>query len=306
MNQQPTEPPTGSGLPNPALDIVILPHTSEITEGFKVQRLLPFRGRRMVGPFIFFDQMGPEILRAGQGLDVAPHPHIGLATVTYLFDGELFHRDSLGTMQMIRPGEVNWMTAGKGIAHSERSPQETRQHGGKIFGIQSWVALPESQEETAPTFAHHAAETLPVIEGEGKQLRLIVGSLFGERSPVATLSETFYADVFLSPGAVLPMPIEQEERALFVVEGAVTIDADSMVYDAGQLLVFKPGAAVTVKSIGAARVMMLGGAAMEGPRHIWWNFVSSSRQRIEQAKADWREGRFGPVPDETEFVPLPG
>ncbi len=260
----------------------------------------------MVGPFIFFDQMGPEILRAGQGLDVAPHPHIGLATVTYLFDGELFHRDSLGTMQMIRPGEVNWMTAGKGIAHSERSPQETRQHGGKIFGIQSWVALPESQEETAPTFAHHAAETLPVIEGEGKQLRLIVGSLFGERSPVATLSETFYADVFLSPGAVLPMPIEQEERALFVVEGAVTIDADSMVYDAGQLLVFKPGAAVTVKSIGAARVMMLGGAAMEGPRHIWWNFVSSSRQRIEQAKADWREGRFGPVPDETEFVPLPG
>ncbi|MCC7439752.1 MAG: pirin family protein [Armatimonadetes bacterium] len=305
MNQQPTQPLIGSGLPNPALDIVILPRTSEITAGFKVQRLLPFRGRRMVGPFIFFDQMGPEILRTGQGLDVAPHPHIGLATVTYLFDGQLFHRDSLGTTQTIRPGEVNWMTAGKGIAHSERSPQAMRQHGGKIFGIQSWVALPERDEETTPTFAYHAAETLPMIEGEGKQARLIVGTLFGARSPVATLSETFYADVVLAAGAVLPMPIEQEERALFIVEGQVTIDADATIYPAGQLLVFKPGADVIVKSIGPSRVMILGGAAMEGPRHIWWNFVSSSRQRIEQAKADWREGRFHPVPDETEFVPLP-
>lgn len=306
MAKLPTDQPTDNTLPNPALDIVILPRTSEITQGFKVQRLLPFRGRRMVGPFIFFDQMGPEMLRAGEGLDVAPHPHIGLATVTYLFDGEVFHRDSLGTMQMIRPGEVNWMTAGRGIAHSERSPQEVRQLGGKIFGIQSWVALPERDEESSPTFAHHAAETLPIIEGEGKQVRLIVGSLFGERSPVATLSETFYADIFLSPGAVLPMPIEQEERALYVVEGAVTVDADSTVYNAGQLLVFKPGVAVTVTSTESARVMMLGGAAMDGPRHIWWNFVSSSRERIEQAKADWREGKFNPVPDETEFVPLPG
>lgn len=297
---------TNPDLPNPSLDIVILPRTSEITQGFKVQRLLPFRGRRMVGPFIFFDQMGPEMLRPGQGLDVAPHPHIGLATVTYLFDGEVFHRDSLGTMQMIRPGEVNWMTAGRGIAHSERSPQETRQLGGKIFGIQSWVALPERDEESSPTFAHHAADALPIIEGEGKHLRLIVGTLFGERSPVKTLSETFYADVFLSPGAMLPIPIEQEERALYVVEGAVTVDADSIVYNAGQLLVFKPGVAVTVKSTESARVMMIGGAAMDSPRHIWWNFVSSSRERIEQAKADWREGKFNPVPDETEFVPLPG
>lgn len=305
MPHVPTEPPLPDSSANPALDIVILPRTSEIAPGFKVQRLLPFRKRRMVGPFIFFDQMGPEMLRPGEGLDVAPHPHIGLATVTYLFDGEVLHRDSLGTMQMIRPGDVNWMTAAQGIVHSERLSQGMRQFGGKYFGIQSWVALPERDEESAPAFVHHGAESLPVLEGEGKHARLIIGTLFGERSPVATLSETFYADVHLAAGAILPMPIEQEERGLYVLEGKVAIDADGHEYQSGEMLVFKPGIAVAIKAAGPARVLMLGGAAMDGPRHIWWNFVSSSRQRIEQAKSDWREGKFTPVPGETDFVPLP-
>ena len=298
---------TGARPDSGAIETVILPRTSEIGEGFKVRRALPSSRRRMVGPFIFLDQMGPEVLRSGKALDVAAHPHIGLATVTYLFEGEALHRDSLGVRQAIRPGDVNWMTAGRGIAHSERTPQEMRQSGGTIFGIQSWVALPLDAEETEPSFAHHGAAELPVIEGEGKLVRLIAGSIFGERSPVKTFSETFYADVTLDRGARIPVPVEQEERAIYIVQGSIGLVEQDGTFDEGELIVLKPGAEITLKAPegSGARLMLLGGAAMDSRRHIWWNFVSSSRERIEQAKQDWKEGRFAPVPDETEVIPLP-
>ncbi|HEX5732131.1 MAG TPA: pirin family protein [Blastocatellia bacterium] len=290
-----------------SIETVIVTRTRDLTGGFKVRRALPSAKRRMVGPFIFLDQMGPEVLREKTGLDVAPHPHIGLATVTYLFEGELLHRDSLGTIQPIRPGEVNWMTAARGIAHSERTPQELRQSSSRLFGIQSWVALPARDEEADPDFAHHAAGELPVIEGEGKRVRLIAGALYGARSPVETLSDMFYADVSLEGGALLPIPAEHEERAVYIVEGAVELITDSGSFGEGQLLVFKPGADISLRAVGSspARVMLLGGEPMDGPRHIWWNFVSSSKDRIEQAKEDWKAGRFAAVPDETEFIPLP-
>ena len=291
-----------------AVEAVVVTRARELVEGFKVRRVLPSVKRRMVGPFIFLDQMGPELLGAGRGLDVAPHPHIGLATVTYLFEGELLHRDSLGTVQAIRPGEVNWMTAGGGIAHSERTPAEARRReGSELFGIQSWVALPLRDEESAPDFAHHGAAELPVVEGEGKRVRLIAGSLYGARSPVRTLSEMFYADATLAPDAVLNVPVEHEERAVYVVEGSVEVLPERDVYVAGQLLLLRPGVEVLLRgaSANAVRLMLLGGAPLEGKRHIWWNFVSSSPERIEQAKEDWRAGRFAPVPNETERIPLP-
>ena len=289
------------------VEAVVVTRARELIAGFKVRRVLPSVRRRMVGPFIFLDQMGPEILGAGRGLDVAPHPHIGLATVTYLFEGELLHRDSLGTVQPIRPGEVNLMTAGGGIAHSERTPAGARRGDSELYGIQSWVALPLGDEESAPDFAHHAAAELPVVEGEGKCVRLIAGSLYGARSPVRTLSEMFYADATLAPDAVLPLPVEQEERAVYVVEGSVEVLPERDVYVAGQLLLLRPGAEVLVRGASgkAARLMLLGGAPLEGKRHIWWNFVSSSPERIEQAREDWREGRFAHVPGETERITLP-
>ena len=261
----------------------------------------------MVGPFIFLDQMGPEVLQSGSGLDVAPHPHIGLATVTYLFEGELLHRDSLGSVQPIRPGEVNWMTAGRGIVHSERTPPEMRRADSNLFGIQSWVALPEHNEEATPSFVHHEANDLPVIEGEGKRVSLIAGSLYGSRSHVETLSDMFYADVTLKGDSVIPMPTEYEERAVYLIEGSITVAPDGESFGEGQLLVLKPGAAISLHATGlsTARFMLLGGAPMDGPRHIWWNFVSSSKERIEQAKEDWKSGHFAPIPDETEFIPLP-
>ena len=289
-----------------AVEMVIKTRARDLVEGFKVRRALPSRGRRTVGPFIFLDQMGSEVLRAGKGLDVAPHPHIGLATVTYLFAGELLHRDSLGTVQPIRPGEVNWMTAGRGIAHSERTPQEMRQTSAELFGIQSWVAFPTRYEETEPAFAHHGARDLPVVEGEGKRVRLICGSLYGARSPVQTFSEMFYADVTIGEGARLSVPAEHEERAAYVVEGSIGLIPEGGTFNAGQLLIFKPGEEIVLGAHRSqARVMLLGGEPLDGKRHIWWNFVSSSRERIEQAKEDWREGRFSPVPEETEFIPLP-
>jgi redox-sensitive bicupin YhaK (pirin superfamily) len=305
MNSE--SPRKQSGLLPPVLDTVVVTRLRDLVDGFKVRRVLPSARRRMVGPFIFLDQMGPEILSAGRGLDVAPHPHIGLATVTYLFTGEILHRDSLGTVQAIRPGEVNWMTAGSGIAHSERTPPPLRATGSNLFGIQSWVALPMGDEETEPAFAHHDAAELPVVEGEGKRMRLITGSLYGARSPVRTLSEMFYADAELEAGARLPVPVDHEERAAYIVEGAVTLSGDGGVFEAGQLLVFKPGAEMTLEALGSspARLMLLGGEPMDGRRHIWWNFVSSSSERIEQAKEDWKAGRFAPVPEETEFIPLP-
>lgn len=289
-----------------AVDIIIEGRQRELIEGFKVRRVLPSAKRRMIGPFIFFDEMGPEILSNGRGLDVAPHPHIGLATVTYLFKGEILHRDSLGTVQMIQPGAVNWMTAGSGIAHSERTPREIRSSGTELFGIQSWVALPTKDEETEPSFLHHEAADLPVIEGEGKTLRLIAGSIYGEKSPLKTFTEMFYADVLLEKGAKLQITAEYEERAIFIVEGSIEILSDAGAFNRGQLLVLKPGQEIVLTALPpTTRLMLLGGESMDGQRHIWWNFVSSSKERIEQAKMDWKEGRFKPVPDETEFVPLP-
>ena len=285
------------------VETVIETRARDLVDGFKVRRALPSRQRRMVGPFIFLDQMGPELLREGKGLDVAPHPHIGLATVTYLFAGELLHRDSLGSVQPIRPGEVNWMTAGRGIAHSERTPQEMRTSGSDLFGIQSWVALPTQYEENEPTFAHHGANELPIVEDHGKRVRLICGSLYGARSPVRLLSDMFYAEVILQGDAGLPVPTDYEERAAYVVEGSIGLAGDSEIFHAGQLVVFKPGNEIILN--GNARVMLLGGEPLDGRRHIWWNFVSSSPERIDQAKDDWKSGRFSPVPDETEFIPLP-
>jgi redox-sensitive bicupin YhaK (pirin superfamily) len=304
MSWQMPEEPFADRDPASPIETVILPRTRDLGDGFTVRRALPSMRRRMVGPFIFFDQMGPALFRAGEGLDVRPHPHIGLATVTYLFEGEILHRDSLGTVQPIQAGAVNWMTAGRGIAHSERTPNHVRASGGKLFGIQIWVALPKRDEEMEPSFAHTPADALPVLEDRGLRLRLIAGALFGKRSPVQTRSELFYADATLAPGARLEVPGEHEERAVFVAEGE--IDAGGERFTAGQLVLLKPQHAVAVEARGTARILLLGGATMDGPRHIWWNLVSSSREQIEQAKADWAAGRFPKVPGETEFIPLPG
>ena len=287
------------------VDLVIESRSRELTDGFKVRRVLPSSKRRMVGPFIFVDQMGPEILGPGRGLDVVPHPHIGLATVTYLFKGELMHRDGLGTVQPIRAGEVNWMTAGSGIAHSERTPPESRQTGAQIFGVQSWVALPTGYEEIDPTFFHYDVNELPVIEDDGLSVKLIAGSLYGVASPVTTYSEMFYGDVELAAGARISVPTQHEERAAFIVEGTVDLPADNTSFSAGQLIVFKAGAEVDLTAANdPARLLILGGEPV-GKRHIWWNFVSSSKDRIEQAKLDWRDGNFATVPGETESIPLP-
>jgi redox-sensitive bicupin YhaK (pirin superfamily) len=288
--------------PPPAVELVLLPRTHDIG-GFEVRRALPAKERQMIGPFIFFDQMGPGEFVAGRGLDVRPHPHIGLSTVTYLFEGELLHRDSLGSTQPIAPGDVNWMTAGRGIAHSERTDLEQRQRSNRLFGIQCWVALPRRAEETAPKFVHHPAATLPLVTDKGLRLRLIAGSGWGLTSPVAVASSLFYADVRLEPGASIQLPEEHEERAAYIVEGEV--EGDHL--EPNRMLVFhaKDRGALRAGPRGA-RVMLLGGAAMDGPRYLFWNFVSSSRERIEQAKADWKAGHFGTVPgDEKESIPLP-
>jgi redox-sensitive bicupin YhaK (pirin superfamily) len=288
---------------HPALENLIVTRTRDLGDGFHVRRALPSAQRRMVGPFIFLDQMGPAVFRSGQGLDVRPHPHIGLATVTYLFEGEILHRDSLGVVQPIRPGEVNWMTAGRGIVHSERTGPEARSAGGGLFGIQAWLALPKQHEETAPAFVHHAADTLPFLEGEGVRMRLIAGALHGKRSPVQTLSDMFYADVALEACAGLVLRAEYEERALYLAEGTVEIDGTA--FSPGELLVFRPGSEIALQASTPARMVLLGGEPMDGPRHIFWNFVSSSKERLEEAKAYWKAGRFAQVPQETEFIPLP-
>jgi redox-sensitive bicupin YhaK (pirin superfamily) len=285
-----------------AIETIIVPRPRDLG-GFTVARVLPAAERRMVGPFVFLDQMGPADFAPGSGIDVRPHPHIGLATVTYLFRGEILHRDSLGSVQPIRPGEINWMTAGRGITHSERTPPAIRADGGTLAGMQSWVALPKDDEETAPSFAHHGAAALPVVDGEGRRVRVLIGTIYGARSPVRTFSETLYADVTLTSGATLQVPAEPEERALYLVDGTVEIAGETVA--PGRLLVLRPAAEIAVTARSAARLMLLGGAKLDGPRHLWWNFVSSSRERIEQAKVDWRDGRFPPVPGDGEFIPLP-
>jgi redox-sensitive bicupin YhaK (pirin superfamily) len=285
-----------------ALELVVVPRVRDLG-GFAVRRALPQFKRQMVGPFIFFDQMGPVQFLAGQGMDVRPHPHIGLATVTYLFDGRIMHRDSEGNALEITPGAMNLMTAGSGIAHSERTPPDARAGGGGTFGIQSWVALPAAREETAPSFQHFSTTDLPVATDRGVWARVIAGSAFGQTSPVNTLSEWLYAEVRLDAGASAPLDPDQEERAIYVVEGEVRIANET--FEGPRLLIFRPGDRITVTAMRDTRLMFLGGAALEGPRYIWWNFVSSRLDRIEAAKADWKSGRFKGVPGETEFIPLP-
>jgi hypothetical protein len=297
------DPMPGDAAAADALPMVIIPRVRDIG-AFEVRRALPSAQRQMVGPFIFFDQWGPKTVQAGQGQDVRPHPHIGLSTVTWLFDGKMYHRDSLGSEQQIAPGELNWMTAGKGIVHSERTPALERARTRTVFGIQSWVALPKAHEETKPTFEHVATSALPFITDHGREVRVVAGSIYGASSPVKTHSDLFYADVKLVAGTRLPLPVEHEERGIYVAEGSLEIAGQ--VYGVNQLLVFRPGDAITITAHSDARFMMLGGEPMDGPRHIWWNFVSSSKERIEAAKEDWKRARFAIVPgDEKEFIPLP-
>jgi redox-sensitive bicupin YhaK (pirin superfamily) len=283
------------------LDAVIKPRTRDLGDGFQVRRALPDARMRSVGPFVFFDQMGPVMLAPGRGLDVRPHPHIGLATVTYLFEGEILHRDSLGSEQPIRPGDVNWMSAGRGIVHSERSPEAARARGVRLSGIQTWVGLPREHEEAEPAFVHFSKRQLPSVDAEGWTMRLILGETGAHRSPVPTLSPMFYADVELS--GELRMEFAYRERGVFVAGGA--IDCAGARHEAGEMLVFTPQAEVRFKALGEARVLVFGGEPLDGERFLWWNFVSSSRKRIAQAADDWKAGRFAGVPGESEFIPLP-
>ncbi|HWB45144.1 MAG TPA: pirin family protein [Hyphomicrobiaceae bacterium] len=304
MSWQPGEDPVpGDPLACNAIEQVIVPRSRDLG-GFEVRRALPSAQKRMVGPFVFFDQMGPAEFLIGAGIDVRPHPHIGLATVTYLFEGEVFHRDSLGSAVAIKPGEVNLMSAGRGVVHSERERSEVRGSQHRLFGIQAWAALPKSHEETAPAFEHHGTDALPRIAGEGKRVRLVMGSAYGASSPVEFPHATFFAEAVLAPGAVLPLDPDYDERAIYVASGEIDVAGDR--FGDGRLLVFKPGDRISVLALSNARLILLGGEPMDGPRHVWWNFVSSSRERIEQAKEDWRAKRFGLVPgDEKEFIPLP-
>ena len=304
MSQLPDHDPIpGDARSCDAIEHVIVPRARDIG-GFEVRRALPSAAKQMVGPFIFFDQMGPAEFLLGKGMDVRPHPHIGLATVTYLFQGEIWHRDSLGTALAIKPGELNLMTAGSGIVHSERTGAEERARPHELYGIQAWAALPKSHEEGAPAFVHHGVDDLPRITGEGKRVRLIMGELYGQRSPVEFPHPSFYAEAMLAPGAVLPLDPAYDERAVYIVAGEIDIAGDT--FEAGRLLIFRPGDRISILALSHARLMLLGGEPMDGPRHIWWNFVSSSRERIQQAKEDWKSKRFDTVPgDAEEFIPAP-
>ncbi len=299
--------PTGDAVDS--IETVIVPRARDLG-GFEVRRALPAPRRQMVGPFIFFDQMGPAEFVTGQGIDVRPHPHIGLATVTYLHRGAIHHRDSLGTDQWIEPGAMNLMIAGHGITHSERMDGAAREKPQSLFGIQSWIALPKGAEDREAAFIHAPQADLPIMEGEGKLVRLIMGDAYGARAPVETPSEMFYLDAILEPGAGLPLPDNHEDRGAYVLEGMVTIAGQD--FEAGQMMVFRPGDRVSMKAGPAgARVMLLGGETLEGNRYIWWNFVASSKERIEEAKeawraGDWQNGRFQlPPGDDAEFIPLP-
>ena len=296
--------------PADAIELVIRARPRDLG-GFAVRRTLPSMRRRLVGPFIFFDHMGPTELPAGQGMDVRPHPHIALATVTYLFEGAVFHRDSLGTAMAIRPGDVNWMIAGKGIVHSERTPADIRATGHRSHGIQAWVAVRKEEEESEPGFVHHPASSLPIIERPGVEVRLISGDAYGRHAPTPTLTPTIYADAKVATGAELEIPDGYEERAVYVVSGVIECAGETSGDPAaraeeGTMLVLRAGARVRVRAVSAARMMILGGAPIDGERFMWWNFVSSSKERLERAKLDWKEGRFPKVPgDDSEFIPLP-
>lgn len=297
------DPACGDARAADAIAHIVVPRSVDLG-GLTVHRALPSARSRMVGPFIFFDHFGPAVFKAGQGIDIRPHPHIGLATVSYLFDGEIVHRDSLGTAMPIRPGAVNWMTAGRGIVHSERTAADHRDGGEPLHGLQLWVALPMTSEETAPAFAHTAASDIPQLRDNGVTLRVIAGSLHGLRSPVATSWETIFAEVHLKGGTTFPLDAAHEERAVYVLSGEIEIGGEP--HGPERLLVLKPGDRVAIKAVSDAHFVVVGGAAMDGPRHIWWNFVSSRKERIDAAKADWKGGRFDIVPGDTkEFIPLP-
>lgn len=303
------DPQTPDGTATDAIETVIVPRARDLGD-FEVRRALPAPKRQMVGPFIFFDQMGPAEFVTGQRIDVRPHPHIGLATVTYLYKGRIHHRDSLGVDQWIEPGAVNLMTAGHGVTHSERTDGEMLKAPYALSGIQTWIALPEDKEEQAAEFAHVAKSDLPLLQGTGKEVRLILGDAWGARAPIDVPSEMFYADAKLDPHAAIPMPDNHEDRGAYVVSGSVTVAGQ--VFEAGRMMVFRPGDSVSMQAGDAgARVLLLGGATLNGPRHIWWNFVASSRDKIEAAKAawragDWAHGRFQlPPGDDSEFIALP-
>jgi redox-sensitive bicupin YhaK (pirin superfamily) len=285
------------------IETIITPVTHDLG-AFKVRRSLPAKARTMVGPFIFVDQFGPARLAPGEGMDVRPHPHINLATVTYLFDGAIDHRDSLGTFQRIEPGAINLMTAGHGIVHSERSPGDTRGAGPGFYGMQTWLALPDGKEEIDPAFEHVAAGTLPVVEGDGVRATVLMGELWGVTAPTTCYSPTIYADLVLAEGASVASDAEADERAVLVTEGTATLDGEPLtLFD---LVILAPGHRAVLKATSPARAMLLGGGAFATPRHVFWNFVSSSRDRINQAKEDWRAGKFPTVPgDDQEFIPLP-
>jgi redox-sensitive bicupin YhaK (pirin superfamily) len=286
-----------------SLDLVIHGRPRDVG-GFAVRRVLPAVERRMVGPFVFFDHLGPIDFEPGHGIDVRPHPHIALATVTYLFDGEIVHRDSLGSTQPIRPGDVNWMIAGRGIVHSERTGDEARRRGGKVHGIQCWVALPTAREEAEPSFGHHPSATIPSLNIGDASLRVVAGSAYGKTSPVNVESPTLYVEARLPAGCPLTLPDEHQGRAAYVVEGSIEHGVEP--FEPGSMLIFKPGEPAAIRARTMARVMLLGGAPLDGDRHVYWNFVSSSKERIERAKRDWKEGRFPRVPgDDKEWIPLP-
>lgn len=305
-SQNPDCPLTG-GLDS--IETLIIPRARDLG-GFEVRRALPAPKRQMVGPFIFFDQMGPAEFLTGGGIDVRPHPHIGLATVTYLYQGEFHHRDSTGADQMVYPGEVNWMIAGEGVTHSERTSDRMRRKPGSLFGIQTWVALPDHAEDQPASFEHHSKDALPLLEEGGKRIRLILGSAWGQTAPVKTFTETFYADAVLAPGASLPLPDNHEDRGIYVTEGSITVAGQD--FEAGRMMVFRPGDRISLRAGDrGARLMLLGGETMNGPRYISWNFVASSRERIEAAKEAWARGDFThgrfrlPPGDDAEFIPLP-
>ena len=310
MSWNPTQSPDCPDAGNlDAIETLIIPRARDIG-GFEVRRALPAPARQMVGPFIFFDQVGPAEFLTGQGIDVRPHPHIGLGTVTYLYEGEFQHRDSLGTDQMIHPGAVNWMVAGHGVTHSERTSAATRRGESRLLGIQTWVALPEAEEDRAASFEHHGEASLPLLEDAGTNLRLIMGRGWGEAAPVSTFTDMFYADVMLAAGASLPLPDDHEDRGVYVTQGAVEVAGQS--FGAGQMMVFRPGDAITLKASGqGARIVALGGETLNGPRYISWNFVASSEERIAAAKEAWKAGDFAdgrfrlPPGDDAEFIPLP-
>ncbi|WP_237151691.1 pirin family protein [Oryzibacter oryziterrae] len=287
------------------VDQVILPTVHDLGGGFEVRRALPSRLRRMVGPFIFLDQFGPTLFGPGQVEDIRPHPHIGLSTLTYLFEGEIVHRDSAGHFETIRSGEVNWMTAGSGIVHSERFPEPMHARGGRLSGLQIWVALPRSEEDRAPGFTHHDAPSLPVTEGDGAKLTLVAGAGFGLTSPVPVYSDLMQADLVVVPGARFKIPAEHAERGLYVISGTVEVEGQTGAFEPGRLVVFKPGAEIVISAPHGAHLAVIGGEPFPEKRHVFWNFVSSSRDRIEAAKADWRARRFPEIVGETEFIPLP-